>query len=189
MGLSPPHLQISVMIQFIDSWAAERPGFAGSAALEDAADARTSDERARAVARLFVIEAVAALIGDKRPVRVDAAAAASYVVALVPVDDPEADGLFAVIAALMRADMHALAGALHRAAGVCVSQSAPNSARRLAELSYRAALEVGSWEDALRAARMLNRLAILDENPVAARRWEARAELQQQRVQSASPHV
>jgi hypothetical protein len=189
MGRNAPHPQIVFMIQFIDWWAAERPGFVGSAALEDAADARTAEARGRVVARMFVMEAAAAAIGDKRPVRVDADAAESYVVALIPADDPEGDALFGVVAALHRKDTLALACALYRASVICVAQAASHSARRFARLSYRASLEVGSWEDAWRAARVLQRLAVLDENPVAAHRWEARADLQLRRVQGGSPHV
>ena len=38
---------------------------------------------------------------------------------------------------------------------------------------------------ALHAARLLYRLAVLDENPVAAARWEARADLQSRRLMPA----
>ena len=189
MGRTAPHPQIGFMIQFIDWWAAERPGFVGSAALEDAADAQTADACGRVVARMFVMEAAAAAIGDKRPVRVSAQAAESYLVALVPAHDPEGEVLLAIVAALHRHDTSALAAALHRAAAMCASQSATHSARRFARLSYRASLEVGSWADAWQAALILHRLAVLDENPAAAFRWEARAELQLLRVQSASPRV
>jgi hypothetical protein len=178
MGTTPPRYQIGFMIQFIDWWRAERPGFPGSAALHDAAESNRPEASARAVARMLVIHAAADVIGDKREIKVDAGAAAGYVVALVPVDHPEAGALFACISALQRHDMAALSTALLSAAFVCAAQSENYSARSMAHLSYKAALEVGAWEDALRAARLLERVAIMDENPVAARRWAARADIQ-----------
>ena len=71
---------------------------------------------------------------------------------------------------------------MHEAAQVC-GQLAPHAARSLAELGYAAALEVGAWQDAYHSARVLERLATLDECPAAADRWDRRASVQLDRVQ------
>jgi hypothetical protein len=189
MGATAPPKHIGSMIDFIDWWRIERPGFIGSAALHDAAEANDPDASAHAIARMFVMHASASLIGDKHASFVDGPTAGEYLVKLIPLDDPEAGVLMACLIALQRQDLRALTVALHGAATFCATWYLTYSARSLAQLSYRAALETGSWQDALNAAYLLYRVAILDENPAAAERWEARVHLHRARVQSATPRV
>lgn len=189
MGAPAPPRQIGGMIEFIDWWRAERPGFIGSAALYDAAEANDPDASARAIARMFVIHAAASLIGERRPSMIDGDGAREYLAALVPIDDPEAAALRACLAALQRNDLRVLTIALYTAATFYATRYMTYSARSLSLLSYRASLETGSWQDALNAALLLYRIAILDENPAAAERWEARVHLHRARVQSATPRV
>ncbi len=189
MGVHVPHAQIWFMIHFTDWWQAECAPFEGMGALRDAAEQNDRLASARALARLFVTHAVAAQIGHGRDLAVDGLTAASYLAALLAADDPEAEALADCLAAIEQRDLPALAMGLHEAARVCAARRAPHGARSLAELSYDAALEVGSWQDAYFAARVLQRLAVLDECPPAAVRWENRAELQLRRVQRALGHV
>jgi hypothetical protein len=189
MGATAPPTHIGGMIDFIDWWRAERPGFIGSGALYDAAEANHPDASARAIARMFVIHASASLIGDPHVSFVDGPTAAEYLLQLTPADDPEMAPLMSCLAALEQKDLGRLTVALHAAAIVCASSYILYSARSLARLSYRASLETGSWQDAWNAAHLLYRIAILDENPAAAWRWEARADLHRVRVQSATPRV
>ena len=189
MGSTAPPTQIRAMIDYIDWWRAERPGFIGSGALYDAAEANCRDASARAIARMFVIHASASLIGDPHVSFVDGRAAGEYLEKLIPLDDPERAPLMFCLAALEQRDLPRLTVALHAAAIYCARQYILYSARSLAQLSYRAALEIGSWQDAWNAAYLLYRVAILDENPAAARRWEERADVHRLRVQSATPRV
>jgi hypothetical protein len=189
MGSLAPPAHIGNMIDFVDWWRAERPGFIGSGALHDAAEANHPDASARAIARMFVIHASASLIGDPHVSFVDGPTAGEYLVTLVPMDDPEMGPLISCLAALEQRDLRKLTVALHTAAVCCASRYIMYSARSLARLSYRASLETGSWQDALNAAHLLYRIAILDENPAAAARWEARAELHRIRVQRTTPRV
>lgn len=175
------------MIQFNDWWAEMRPGFAGSAALHDAADRNRASASARAIARMFTIRAASGVVGEREPWL--HAHVESYVMHLVPPGDPENAALLECLAAAQQRDAGALAVAMQSAATICLHHSAYHSARAFARLAYTASLEVGSWEDAHRASLFLYRLAILDENPPAAERWRSRAELHWRRVQSATPHV
>jgi hypothetical protein len=163
------------MITLIDYWQIDRDGFTGEGCLVDAAEQNTSVTSMRAIARLLVIRAAAG--------HVDGLTAASYYAALLAVEDPEAGALRRCLLALQREDTPGLAAALGEAARLSAAHLAPRSARSLAELSYETALEAGAWEHAHFAARILERLAILDECPPAAQRWSLRADIQLRRVQ------
>lgn len=175
------------MILLKDWWSEMRPGFAGSAPLHDAADRNSFAASARAIARMFIIRAASGVVGDPEPWL--EAPVESYVTRLIPSGDPEYKALLDCHAAAQQQNISALTVALQRAAAICFQDSAHHAARAFARLAYSAALEVGSWEDARRAAAFLHRLAVLDENPPAAERWEMRADLHWRRVQSATPHV
>lgn len=175
------------MISFIDWWQIDPVTFEGGECLRDAADRNTQSASARAIARLFVIRAAAAAIGNRVGGTVDGVVAASYLAALMAAEDPEAAQLYACLGALQRNDTAALATALHEAARHSVARRAPGAARTLAELSYEAALEVGAWQDAMLAALILQRLATLDECPRAAERWQRRADVQLCRVLRVAP--
>jgi hypothetical protein len=177
------------MIEFMDWWQAEDAPFEGVGALRDAANQNQAAASKNAVARLFVTHALAAGVGYDCDLAVDALTAASYLAALFAADDPEAIALAKCLGALPDTNSAVLAATLHHAACVCANRQAPETARGLAELSYRAALEVGSWQDAYCAARTLQRLAVLDECLPAAERWENRAELHLRRVRRALGHV
>jgi hypothetical protein len=177
------------MIQFVDYWQAETAPFEGAGALRDAAQQNLPTASKTAIARLFVLHALAAGVGSGRQLAVDGLTAASYLAALFAVEDPEAAALAKCLGALRSKDTAGLAATLHEAARVSAVRAAPGSARELAELSYEAALEVGSWQDAYFAARILERLAILDECPPAAECWGNRAELHLRRVRRALGHV
>ena len=169
------------MISFIDYWQIDRDGFAGEGCLADAEEQNTPVTSVRAIARLFVIRAAAG--------QVQGLTAASYYAALLAVEDPEAGALRSCLSAIHRNDTTALAGALGRAARIAAAHLAPRSARSFAELSYDTALEVGAWEQAYFAARILERLATLDECSPSAERWSVRADIQLRRVQRATPPV
>jgi hypothetical protein len=177
------------MISYIDWWRTDLVSFEGGECLRDAADLNTTPASMRAIARIFVIRAAASAIGSERRGGLDGVAAASYLAALMAVEDPEAGALCACLAALQQNNTAALATALHEAARLSAAHLAPCTARKLAELSYEAALEVGAWQDALLAAVILERLATLDECPVAAERWARRADRQLRRVQRAARSV
>jgi hypothetical protein len=177
------------MFTLIDFWRIERETFDGAGCLLDAAQNDTAVTSARAVARLFVIGAAAAAVGSRRLSAMDGLAAASYHAAMLAVEDPEAGALRSCLAALQSNDTFALAGALYEAARMSAAHRAPHSARSLAELSYEAALEVGAWEHAHFAARILERLAVMDECPPAAERWSVRADKQLRRVQQSRVDV
>ncbi|HET9439503.1 MAG TPA: hypothetical protein VFO52_05005 [Longimicrobiales bacterium] len=177
------------MISMIDWWQADRDIFDGEGCLRDAAELNTTLTSARAIVRLFVINAAGGGIGSERLGSMDGLAAASYLAATLAVEDPEAGALSDCLAALQRNDTAALACALHQAARLAAAHLAPHSARSLAELSYEAALEVGAWRDALFAARVLERLAVMDECPPAAERWAIRGDVQLRRVQRAGGAV
>jgi hypothetical protein len=131
----------------------------------------------------------ASLVGDPRPRMVTGPIARDYLLALIPPDDPECGPLLTCLEAVERRDLPGLVGALHATALWYSTQYIMHSARALAHVSYRGALEIGSWQDAFNAACLLNRIAVLDENPVAAERWAMRAAVHQVRVQSATPRV
>lgn len=162
------------MISLIDYWQIERDGFEGEGCLVDAAEQATVVTSARAIARFFVIRAAAG--------HDDGLVAASYCAALLAVHDPEAGALRNCLQALQRSDGVALADALGEAARFSAAHLATRAGRALAELSYQTALEAGSWEHAHCAARMLERLARLDECSPAAERWSRRADVQLRRV-------
>jgi hypothetical protein len=166
------------MISLIDYWRIDCDTFEGEGCLVDAEAQNTVVTSVRAVARLFVIRAAAG--------RVDGLAAASYYAALLAAEDPEAGALRRCLLALQKKDTGALAGALNDAARLSAVHLATRSARSLAELSYDTALEIGAWEHAHFAARMLERLATLDECTPAAERWAVRADIQLRRVQRAA---
>jgi hypothetical protein len=169
------------MIYLIDYWQIDRDSFEGEGCLVDAEAQNTAVTSARAVARLFVIRAAAGVV--------DGLTATSYYAALLAVEDPEAGALRRCLLALQRNDTAALAGALGEAARMSAVHLAARSARSLAELSYETALEVGAWEHAHFAARMLERLARMDECTPAAACWAIRADIQQRRVQRADGRV
>lgn len=173
------------MISYVDWWRTDLVPFEGAECLRDAADQQTIPASVRAIARMFVIRAAAAAIGTERWGGLEGVAAASYLAALLAVDDPEASALHGCLAALQQNNTAALATALHEAARLSAAHRAACSARKLAELSYEAALEIGAWQDALVAAVILERLATLDECPAAAERWARRVEQQSARVQRA----
>ena len=177
------------MISYIDWWRTDLVAFEGGECLRDATDQNTRPASMRAIARMFVIGAAAAAIGSGRRGGPHGMVAASYLAALMAADDPEAGALYGCLAALQQNDTAALATALHEAARLSVAHLAPGSARRLAELSYEASLEIGAWQDALLAAVILERLATLDECPPAAERWARRADLHLRRVQRAARSV
>jgi hypothetical protein len=177
------------MVFFTDWWQADRGSFEGAECLRDAAEQNAAPASMRAIARLFVIRAVAAAIGSERRHGADGVVAASYLAGLMAAEDPEAGALYACLAALQRNNPAELATSLHEAARMSAAHLAPCSARQLAELSYEAALEVGAWQDALFAAVILERLATLDECPGAAERWEYRAAVQLRRVRSGNRPV
>jgi hypothetical protein len=169
------------MIYLIDYWQIERDGFEGEGCLVDAEAQNTAVTSARAIARLFLIRAATGVV--------DGLTAASYYAALLAVEDPEAGALRRCLLALQQNDTAALAGALGEAACFSAVHLASRSARSLAELSYSMALEVGAWEHAHFAARLLERLATLDECTPAADRWAVRADIQLRRVQCPTGHV
>lgn len=178
------------MIYYHDWWRTDRITYEGAECLWDAAELNTRPASLRALARLFVIGAAAASIGGRPRCRPsDGIVAASYLAALLAADDPEAGALRACLAALQQDNTAALATALHEAARLSAAHLAPGSARKFAELSYEAALEVGAWQDARLAAVILERLATLDECPNAAERWARRAHVHLSRVQRRSRAV
>ncbi len=177
------------MISLLDYWQIDRDAFDGEGCLREAQEQNTAATSARAIVRMFVIRAAAAAMRSERFSGMDGLAAASYHAALLAVEDPEAGALRRCLTALQGNDGAALAAALHEAARLSALHLAAHSARSLAELSYEAALEVGAWEHAHFAARILERLATLDECPPAAERWSIRGDLHLRRVQRASPDV
>ena len=169
------------MISVIDYWQIDRDSFTGECCLADAEDQNTPVTSAHAIARLFVIRAVAGYL--------DGLAAASYCAALLAAEDSEAGALRRCLFAIQRNDTAALAGALGEAARLSAVHLAPRSARSLAELAYDTALEIGAWEEAYIAAVTLERLATMDECVPAAERWSVRARLQFRRVRQAGTYV
>lgn len=169
------------MISLVDYWQVDRDSFTGECCLADAEEQNTSVASVRAIARLFVIRAVAGYL--------DGVAAASYCAALLAADDPEAGALRRCLFAIQRNDTFALAGALGEAARLSSVHLALRSARILAELAYGTALEIGAWEQAYVAAGTLERLATMDECPPAAERWSIRAGIQFRRVRQAGTRI
>lgn len=181
MGSSPPHRQITGMIDFTDWWRFDTPHFPGQRCLADTADDPSADKSAAGIARMLVLQIAAASLHGAHPSIHDIAVAGSYM-GLLGVADPEAGGLWQCIAAVRTRDTAMLAAGLHKAARQCMNLSAPQAAREFAELSYEAALACGSWEDGFFAASILTRLAELDECPPASEQWEHRARMQENRV-------
>jgi hypothetical protein len=177
------------MISLLDYWQIDRDCFDGEGCLLDAQEQNTAATSVRTIVRMLVIRAAAAALRCERFSKMDGLAAASYHAALLAAEDPEARALGRCLAALQGDDGTALAAALHEAAHLSALHLAAHSARSLAELSYEAALEVGAWEHAHFAARILERLATLDECPPAAERWSVRADMQWRRVQRATRNI
>jgi hypothetical protein len=169
------------MIALIDWWETDGPTFEGARCLADAADEKRSEASAHAVARLFVLQAVAAAIREGETVQ-KRYAAVPYVAALMAVDDPEGGALRECLGAVRLDDISALASRLLEVARLCAQRSAGQTARSFAELAYEAALATGAWEFAHDAARILERLAELDESPASADRWARRAEVHGRRM-------
>ena len=169
------------MISVIDYWQIDRDSFPGECCLADAEEQNTVVTSVRAIARLLVIRAVAG--------HLDGVAAASYCAALLAREDPEAGALRRCLFAIHRNDTAALACALGEAAHLSAVHLAPRSARSMAELAYDAALEAGAWKEAYMSARMLERLATMDECPAAADWWSVRAGMQLRRVRQTGTHV
>ena len=174
MGAPYVATQIAVMMQLIDWWHSDATCFEGERCLQDAAEQPEPETCGWAVARLVVIEAIAAQAGRE--------SAAGYVAALYQADDPEAAALNRALEALARGDEPALAAALHEVARLCAARQALRAARRFAVLSFEAAEGCGSWYDAWRSALVLERLAELDECPPAAERWHRRVLIHQRRM-------
>ncbi|HEY0809768.1 MAG TPA: hypothetical protein VGD49_06375 [Longimicrobiales bacterium] len=170
------------MIAFIDWWQLDHPDFTGARCLTDAAAANCVDASARAVARVFVLQAALAAVrdDDMGPMRF---AAAGYVATLFEIDDAETGALWDCLASIRSNDAGRLARSLYEVGRVCAWRHAPGAARSFAELSYEAALAAGAWEHAHYAALLLERLAELDECHDAADRWGRRAAVFGRRVE------
>src|SRR5687768_15279497 len=97
MGAPPLPLHVRAMIAFIDWWQLDHPDFTGARCLMDVGATNCTDDSARVIGRIFVMQAATAALrdGDTAPLR---CAAAPYVAALFEIDDAETGALWDCLA-------------------------------------------------------------------------------------------
>jgi hypothetical protein len=156
-------------------WALDCEAFRGGWILADCGDGHPDNELRVCVARLAVVRVAANAVGRQlrgEDLRDDVAMTREYLAAL-EIDPCRRRGLLRVLDALVPFDPACLAEELLSECAASGRAALDGSARTLAELAYDAALSHDLHATAQGAALALARLAVQQECPRSARKWQA----------------